>query len=84
MAGVTVQVGYANVDSSFGFLNGDPYGRGNRVFTNGSFPLPLNLSASWFVQKEVSPPVTSSNNVRVDVIVTWNVLNTLRRAGTLP
>ena len=25
-----------------------------------SFPLPLNLSASWFVQKEISPPVTSS------------------------
>lgn len=77
----TVQVGYANVDPVFGVLNGDPYGRGNRVFTTGSFALPLDLSASWFLQKEISPPATSANNLRIDLAVTWNVLRTLRRAG---
>ncbi len=84
VAGVTVLAGYANVDPVFGVLNGDPYGRGNRVFTIGSFPLPLDLSASWFVQKEISPPVTSSNDVRVDLALTWNVLKTLKRAGAVP
>jgi hypothetical protein len=84
VAGVTVQVGYANVDPVFGILNGDPYDRGNRVFTDGSFPLPFDLSASWFVQKEISPPQNSSNDVRVDVILKWNVLNTLKRAGASP
>ena len=84
VAGVTVQVGYANVDPVFGVLNGDPYGRGDRVFTNGSFPLPLDLSASWFVQKEISPPVSSANDVRIDLILTWNVLNTLKRGRSFP
>jgi len=84
VAGVRVQAGYANVDPVFGLLNGDAYGAGNRVFTTGSFPLPLDLRASWFVQKEISPPLTSTNDVRVDLILTWNVLNTLKRAGAVP
>ena len=84
VAAVTVQAGYANVDPVFGVLNGDPYDRGNRVFTTGSFPLPLDLSGSWFLQKEISPPVASDNDVRVDLVVTWNVLKTLKRAGMGP
>jgi hypothetical protein len=84
IAHVTVQAGYANVDPVFAQLNGDRYGRGDRIFTIGSIPLPLDLSASWFVQKEISPPVTSTNDVRVDVILTWNVLKTLKRAGAVP
>ena len=56
VAGVTLEAGYANVDPLFGALNGDRYDRGNRVFTAGSFPLPLDLNASWFVQKELSAP----------------------------
>ena len=84
IAHVTVQAGYANVDPVFALLNGDRYGRGDRIFTVGSIPLPLDLSASWFVQKEISPPVTSTNDVRVDVILTWNVLKTLKRAGAVP
>ena len=81
---VKVLLGYANVDPVFGLLNGDPYGRGNRVYTIGSFPLPLDLSASWFVQKEISPPITSNNDIRVDLAVTWNVLTTLKRAAGRP
>ena len=84
IAAVTMQVGYANVDPVFGVLNGDPYGAGDRIFTDGSFALPLDLSATWFVQKEISPPVTSTNNVRVDLGLRWNVLKTLKRGGTLP
>lgn len=44
-----------------------------------SFPLLLDLGASWFVQKEISAPVTSSNDVRIDFAVTWNALKTLKR-----
>jgi hypothetical protein len=84
VAGVTVQVGYAKVDPVFGVLNGDPYGAGDRVFMDGSFPLPFDLTATWFVQSEISPPVTSTNRIRVDLGVRWNVLNTLRRAGAVP
>jgi hypothetical protein len=82
--GVTVKLGYANVDPFFGNLNGDPYGRGKRVFTTVSFPLPWDLSASWFIQKEISPPSSSSNDLRSDLAVTWNVLKTLRRIGAVP
>jgi hypothetical protein len=84
VAGLTLQAGYANVDPVFALLNGDSYGRGNRVFTTGSFPLPLDLRASWFAQKEISAPVTSTNDLRIDVVLTWNVLNTLKRAGNVP
>ena len=49
-----------------------------------SFTLPLDLTATWFVQNEISPPVTSSKGLRVDVGLRWNVLNTLKRAGTVP
>ena len=79
-----MQVGYANVDPVFGVLNGDSYGPGDRLFIDGSFALPLDLTATWFVQKEISPPVTSSNSLRIDLGLRWNVLNTLKRAGTLP
>jgi hypothetical protein len=83
VAGVTVQVGYANVDQVFGVLNGDPYGAGDRVFTDGSIALPLDLCATWFVQKEISPPVTSRNDLRVDLGLTWDVLKTLKRVGAV-
>jgi hypothetical protein len=84
IAAVTMQVGYANVDPVFGVLNGDSYGAGDRVFIDGSFALPLDLTATWFVQKEISPPVTSRNALRVDLGLRWNVLKTLQRAGALP
>lgn len=84
IAAVTTQVGYANVDPLFGVLNGDSYGVGDRLFTDGSFALPLNLAATWFVQKEISPPVTSRNALRVDLGVRWNVLETLKRTRALP
>jgi hypothetical protein len=81
---VTMQVGYANVDPVFGVLNGDSYGAGDRVFVDGSFALPLDLTATWFVQKEISPPLASRNALRIDLGMRWNVLNTLKRAGRVP
>jgi hypothetical protein len=84
IAAVTVQAGYANVDPVFGELNGDPYRAGDRVFTIGSVALPLDLSVGWFAQKEIAPPSSSNNAVRIDVSLTWKVLNTLKRAGVVP
>ena len=84
MAAVTMQAGYANVDPGLGVLNGDSYGAGDRVFIDGSFGLPLDLTATWFVQKEISPPVTSRKDLRVNLGLRWNVLKTLKRAGALP
>ncbi len=84
IARVTVRAGYANVDPVFGELNGDPYRAGDRVFTSGSVALPLDLSVGWYAQKEISPPSSSNNALRVDVSLTWRVLNTLKRAGVVP
>ena len=77
-------LGYANVDQSFATFNGDVYGAGDRVFTTGSIPLPLDLTASWIAQKEISPPASSRNAARVDVVLSWDALKTMRRAGALP
>ena len=79
--GATILAGYANVDPVFGELNGDAYRQGNRVFTTGSIPLPLDLTAGWLLQNELSPPDTSANALRLDLVLTWNVLNTLRRSA---
>lgn len=84
VTGVTVQIGYASVDAIFGSLNGDAYVAGDRVFADGSFALPLDLTATWFVQKEISPPETSKNGLRIDLALRWNVLSTLKRAGAVP
>lgn len=81
VANVRMQVGYANVDPVFGVLNGDPYGAGDRVFTDGSIPLPADLTATWFVQKEISPSATSRNDFRLDLVLKWSVLDTLKRVG---
>ena len=78
---LTVLAGYANVDPVFGVLNGDAYRQGNRVFTTGSLVLPADLTASWLLQKEISAPITSANALRMDLVLTWNVLKTLRRTG---
>lgn len=84
IARVTVGAGYTHVDPSFGDLNGDPYDAGNRVFTDGSIALPFDLSAAWFAQKEISPPATSTNGMRVDLILRWNVLNALKHLAAAP
>jgi hypothetical protein len=78
-AGVTVKAGYANVDRVFGLLNGDSYRSGNRVFTTGSFPLPLDLRGSWLAQQEIAAPVSSANDLRIDLVLTWNVLSAIQR-----
>jgi hypothetical protein len=83
VAGVSIQIGYASVDQIFGSLNGDSYRAGDRVFTDGSFTLPMDLTATWLLQKEISPPETSQNGLRIDLVLRWNVLNTLKRAGVV-
>jgi hypothetical protein len=46
-------------------------------------PLVWDLTASWALLRELNAPVTTVNKVRVDAVVTWNLLRTLQRAGVV-
>jgi hypothetical protein len=80
---VLLTAGWSDVKPGLALLNADRYGPGQRVFTGGSVPLVWDLTASWALLRELNAPVTSMNKVRVDAVVTWNLLRTLQHAGVV-
>lgn len=73
--------GYADIDSAYGGLNADRFNKGKRVFASGSFALTPELGVSAFGAKGVSDAYTTSNQTRLDVIVSYDILKAVRRAG---
>jgi hypothetical protein len=61
-------------------LNGDRYGRGRRVYLTGSVGLPADLSVQIWATRAFANDFAVSNRTRVDAVVSYNLLNTLRRA----
>lgn len=75
--------GYASVDRSFGGLNGDRYNRGNRVFVDAKLPLVQDLSLNVFYGRAVGNDDVVANKHRFDIVVGYNALKALQRAGAL-
>jgi hypothetical protein len=73
--------GYATVDEHYGGLNSDRIQRGRRFFGLLNVPLRGPLSAQLFVTRALKAPYSLSNKVRVDAVVTWDVLASLRATG---
>jgi hypothetical protein len=80
---VLITGGWSDVRPGLAMLNADRYGSGQRLFTIGSVPLGGDLTASWAVLRELDAPASSSDKIRVDAMVTWNLLRTLQRAGVV-
>ena len=72
--------GVSHVGRLMSVLNGDRYAQGTHVFTGGSWRLPADLVAGWFVSGELSGPDPSLNRSRLDLVLGWNALQTMRRA----
>ena len=80
---LTAGLGYADIDQNYGGLNGDRYGSGRRLFETGGIRLWSALSLAMFATQAFHDDVAISNHQRVDVVLTYNVLATLKRAGLI-
>jgi hypothetical protein len=78
---LTVSLGWADIDLRYGGLNGDRYNRGRRVFGAGTVRLWPELSLLVFGTHSFDDEVTLPNHHRFDVILAYNALATLKRAG---
>lgn len=80
---LTVGAGYADIDLKYGGLNADRFNKGHRIFGSGSLKLLPELAVSVFATQAVHNAVPISNRTRVDLIVTYNALASLKRARLL-
>ncbi len=77
----TAGAGWVWIDPKFGGLNGDRYFHGRRLVLNSSFALSPELTAAAFFTRAIVDQAPMANKTRFDVILTYNALKTLQRAG---
>lgn len=75
--------GYATIDRNYGGLNADRFNRGNRLFVEAKLPLVQDLSLNVFYGRAVGTDYAVANKNRFDVVVGYNALKALQRAGRL-
>lgn len=80
-ARLNVSGGYADVDPDFGGVNGDRYTRGRRVFEQVSVRVVRDVTVSAFATQAFDDSFVVVNARRVDLIVSYNALGPLQRAG---
>jgi hypothetical protein len=80
---LTVGGGYADIDLMYGGLNSDRFNKGHRIFCSGSLKLVPELALSVFATQAVHNAVPISNRTRLDLILTYNALASLKRARLL-
>ncbi len=73
--------GYADIDRYYGGLNADRFDKGRRLFLVATVPVMPNLSLETFVQRGVANDFPISNRLRLDVIISYNLVPALRRTG---
>ena len=83
-ARVTVGAGFADIDPLHPTTNGDRYARGRRFFETASAKLTPELTAQLFMTQAVDNDFAVPNQRRIDVVLVYNVLAGMRRAGWLP
>jgi hypothetical protein len=73
--------GYASVDPDYGGLNADRFDRGRRVFVTTAVTFTPWLNLSLFATRAVANDVPLANRTRFDAVLTYNLLDSLRRTG---
>jgi hypothetical protein len=76
-----LQGGYVTVDQFYGGWNADRMQAGRRVFGQATIPIYGPFAASIFGTRAIDPQFTLPIKSRVDVVVSYDALDTLRRAG---
>ena len=80
---LTVGLGYADIDPRYGGWNGDRYNRGQRMYETATMRLSPELSLAAFATQAFHDDVPISNHRRFDLVLTYNALATLKRAGVI-
>jgi len=78
---LSVSGGYADIDPDFGGVNGDRYTRGRRVFEQVSVRVLRDVTVSTFATQAFDDPFVVINHRRFDLVVAYNALGPLQRAG---
>jgi hypothetical protein len=78
--GVSVGGGFADIDPLYGALNGDRFGKGKKVYGTGSLALPADFALQVWVARGVATDFAVSNHTRVDAVLSYNLMSTLKRA----
>ncbi len=78
---VVARAGYADVDEHYGGLNGDKFTAGRRWYAQSDVLLPRDLTVLVFVTHAFSNPFPVPNATRVDVVLSFNAMGPIRRAG---
>ena len=78
---VRLQGGYVAVDQFYGGWNADKMQSGRRFFLNATIPIYGPLCAAVYVTRALDAPYAVPIDRRFDAMVTYDVLNTLRRTG---
>jgi hypothetical protein len=80
---VALSGGFADIDRNHEPLNSDRFLRGRRVFAEGRVNLTPELSMSVFYTRAVHNDFAVPIATRFDLIVSYNVLKGLQRAGAI-
>jgi hypothetical protein len=78
---LTLGGGYSQIDRDYGGLNGDRYNRGKMIFFSSNFVLSPEFSFQTFVGQGLPNDYATPNRTRVDLIMSYNLLKTLKRTG---
>ena len=78
---VALTGGYADIDRNNGSLSGDRYFEGRRVFIEPKFQVLPELALSFFYSKAFANDFPVRIDHRFDVVVQYNVLKALQKAG---
>jgi hypothetical protein len=78
---LTITGGYADIDGSYGDINGDRYFTGKRLYLVTSFGLSHELAIGTYLTRAFGNDFTVTNGTRLDLLVTYDLLKTLQRTG---
>jgi hypothetical protein len=78
---VALGAGYADIDAKYGGLNADRFNKGRRLFEQATLKVTRDLSVSGFLTQAVHNSFAVSNKKRGDLVLTYNALAPIQRAG---
>ncbi len=81
---LTLGGGYAQIDPYYGNLNADRFLTGRRVFLMINYQVFPELAVAPYLTRGVGNRSPVAQRVRLDLVLNYNLLKSLQRAGFLP
>jgi hypothetical protein len=78
---VSVGAGYADIDPKYGGRNADRFNKGRRLYEQATLKVTRDLSVSAFLTQAVNNSYAVANARRIDLVVVFNALGPVQRAG---